>query len=75
MANDLFAKLVEASGLSSIFAEKTLTRALAKAGIDPQRLSPQDLTRALPEIERVLATYLDESEVAERIKAVSRLAG
>jgi hypothetical protein len=75
MAGDLFARLVACSGLSSIFAEKALRRALSKAGVDPLRLTAQDVARALPEIERVLATYLDGNEVARRIKAVAQLAG
>jgi hypothetical protein len=71
---DLFEKVVERSGLSSIFAGKALARAFAKAGIDPRTLAPTDLTRALPEIERVLKTYLDGAEVAQNMKRVAQLA-
>jgi integrase len=74
MGNDLFAKVIALSGLSAIFAEKALARALAKVGIDPEKLTPHDLRRALPEIERVLATFLDRSELAERMRDMHRLA-
>lgn len=72
--DDLFTKLVERSGLSSIFAGKALARALAKAGIEPRTLAPSDIARALPEIERVLRTYLDGVEVAQNMKRVAQLA-
>lgn len=74
MGSDLFAQLIQRSGLSSIFAEKALTRALAKAGIDARRVSRDDIRRALPEIERVLKTYLDSGEVANRVQMVTELA-
>jgi hypothetical protein len=70
---DLFAALIERSGLSAIFAEKTLGRALMKAGVDPRRMTPQALVRALPEIERALATYMDNREVVDRMKLITQL--
>jgi hypothetical protein len=69
----LLALVIERSGLSSIFAEKTLTRALLKAGVDPQRMTPQDLARALPEIERALATYMDGPELGDRMRLIAQL--
>jgi hypothetical protein len=74
VTTDLLAVLIARSGLSSIFAEKTLTRALSKAGVDAHSMTPHDLARALPEIERALATYMDTREVVDRMKVIAQLA-
>ena len=75
MGADLFTQVVDRSGLSSIFAAKALTRALQKVGIpDVARLTPGDLDRALPEIERMLRTYLDDEQVAFSVKRLAQLA-
>jgi hypothetical protein len=73
MPANLFAQVVERSGLSSIFAAKALSRALSNAGVDPARLTPADLERALPEIERMLLTYLDGEEVVRSLKRLAQL--
>lgn len=72
--NDLFGKLVEASGLSPLFAENALRRALLRAGVDPAKLSTATLTTALPELEKTIFTFLpeDAERVMKNIRALAR---
>ena len=72
--NELFGKLVEASGLSPLFAENALRRALLRAGVDPTTLTSSTLTTALPELERTIFTFLpeDAERVMKGIRALSR---
>lgn len=72
--NDLFGKLVEASGLSPLFAENALRRALLRAGVDPTRLTTATLALALPELEKTIFTFLpeDAERVMKSIRALSR---
>lgn len=72
--NELFAKLVEASGLSPLFAENALRRALLRAGVDPAKLTATTLTPALPELERTIYTFLPEEaeRVMKNIRALAR---
>ena len=72
--NDLFGKLVEASGLSPLFAENALRRALVRAGVDPAKLSTTTLTTALPELEKTIFTFLpeDAERVMKSIRALAR---
>ena len=70
----LFNRVVEASGLSPLFARNALQRACARAGVQADMLTASALRTALPEIERTIQTYLDVQTptVMERISALSR---
>src|SRR5262249_8305545 len=72
--NDLMAQVVAASGLSSIFAERSIARALRRAGFDPDALSRPDLKRALPEIGKMLATFMDAAAAVQHLSRIRRLA-
>jgi hypothetical protein len=70
----LFNRLVEASGLSPLFARNALQRACTRAGVQADNLTASALRAAMPEIERTIQTYLDGQTpiVMERIQALSR---
>lgn len=65
----LFTRVVEASGLSPIFATEALRGALEKAGLKPETLTPADLPRAAEALERVLRIFL----AGEAPNAVARI--
>ncbi len=65
---DLFDKLVEASELSPIFARSSLARALRRAGVDADTLTPARLEAALPEIRRTLAPFVETRLDAAMLK-------
>src|SRR5262245_62156495 len=72
--SDLFDRVVQASGLSPLFARNALQRACQRAGVEPKTLSAAALRTALPEIERTLQTFLDTGAraVMDRIEDLSR---
>lgn len=71
---DLFAKLIEVSGLSPLFAENALRRALLRAGVEPAKLTSTTLTNAIPELEKTISTFLpeDADRVMKNIRALAR---
>lgn len=71
----LFDEVVAASGLSPLIAPFTVTRLLVRAGASPRSLDRGGLVRALPELEKGLAVYLDEAKVAEAMSRLRALAG
>ena len=73
MRDDLFTRVVAASGLSSIFAERAIERALRRAGLDPDTFTRAELKRGLPELERVLGTFMGPDDVGARIARIKRL--
>lgn len=71
--NELFEKVVEQSGLSSLIAHAALTRACNRAGVDPEALDRTSLSRVLPHIEMTLRLYMpDEAEA--RLRSLRLLA-
>jgi hypothetical protein len=68
-----FARLCEASGLASTFAAGAMRRALQRAGVDPETLTPETRATALDSVRRALELFLPPQEAAERVAAVSRL--
>jgi hypothetical protein len=70
----LFDKVVQASGLSPLFAKSSLERALARVSVRPEMLSAESLKKALPEVEKVLRVFLTEDEVPKRLTEIQRLA-
>ena len=73
-ASSLFDAVVEASGLVALIAPFTVSRLLVAAGVSPQEMTPADLERALPELEKGLAVYLAEDELARSLVSMRRLA-
>lgn len=69
-----FQSVIEASGLAGVIAVAAISRACNRAGVDPNRLDPSGLARALPHLEATLRLYLRESAEA-RIRELKRLAG
>jgi hypothetical protein len=65
----LLERVIQASGLSPLFARSAIVRAISRAGVAPDALTPQTLSAALPEIERTLATFLE----GDTPKAMRRL--
>ena len=66
-------QLVKLSGLSPIFANTVVRRAVGRAGVDPDTMGRGDVERVLPELERALTVYLGESAAAGRLAEVKRL--
>ncbi|HVY45354.1 MAG TPA: hypothetical protein VHB21_05720, partial [Minicystis sp.] len=71
---ELFDRVVEASELSGIFARGTLSRALRRAGAEPETLSRSTLSAALPEIRRAIAPFVERriDEVMGNIERLTR---
>jgi hypothetical protein len=74
MAAALFENLVDASGLSPIFARSTLKRACERAGINVETMTKADLIKALPNIRKALETFIPVADVDARMRAISKLA-
>lgn len=70
-----FDDIVAASGLSTMLAPFTMTRLLVKEDIAPGRVTPADLSRALPAIRAGLAVYLTTEELEKTMRDLERLAG
>ena len=69
----LFLQLVALSGLSSLFADRTMSRACARAGVDPVAMTAPELLRALPAIEEALALYLPPDELEASLTRIRGL--
>ncbi len=70
----LFDEAVRASRLSELLAPYAMTRLLVRGGANPQKLTPETLREALPEIEEGLAVYLPREEIAAAIDELRALA-
>lgn len=69
----LFDSVVQASGLSPIFAPSTLKRACERAGVNTETMTKQDLVKALPNIRKALETFMPMADVETRMRAISKL--
>lgn len=72
--SSLFDEVVEASGLVEMIAPFTISRLLVTADVSPQQMTPGDLRRALPELEKGLSVYLGEHELGQALVKLRRLA-
>lgn len=70
----LLDEVIKASGLARVLAEPAFARACHRAGVDPDRMTPPELCRALPQIERTLRMFVPPSDFNERASAISALA-
>jgi hypothetical protein len=69
-AASLLEEIVEASGLSPIFARAAIVRALRRAGVSEEHLTRASARRALFEIRRGIEPFLqgDTDAVMQRIE-------
>lgn len=71
----LYDQLVAASRLPSLVAPFTLARLLLRARIfEPEKMTAEDLKRALPHLEEGLKTFLTKGELASAMEAFRKLA-
>jgi hypothetical protein len=70
----LLDRVVAASGMSEVLGRASIERACQRAGVDPQTMSPAELGRALPDIERTLGFFLPPVQAAARLSAIAALA-
>ena len=70
----LFDDVVEASGLVELIAPFTVSRLLVAADVSPHEMTPGDLERALPELEKGLSVYLGEHELGQALGKLRALA-
>ena len=71
----LFEEVVAASGLNDLIAPFAVSRMLVSADVEPQTLTADGLTRALPQLEEGLAVYLRGPELEGALDAIRRLTG
>jgi len=74
MREELFERLVAASGLSTVLGSSTLKLALRRSGADPEQLTPESLARSLAQIEKTLSTFLPADAVSARMSSIAHLA-
>lgn len=72
--NQLFDRVVEASGLNAMVAPFTLSRLLLRADAHPRTLTETDLARALPELDRGIRVYLDDEAARAAVERLRELA-
>ena len=71
-ANPIFERLVAECGLSALFARNSMARALKRAGVEADSLTPKDLSRALPEIRAALVPFI-EAQVDVVMQRIERI--
>lgn len=74
MTQELFDEIVRRSRLSPLLAPFTVTRLLVRAGVDPKRLTPEAVGKAIPEFEEGLAVYLGQDDVQRAVADLRELA-
>ena len=70
---ELFNKLLAASGLSPVFAERSFERLLTRAGFTRHSLTRGQIETLLPQIESMLRVYMPASEATARLNVVRAL--
>ena len=70
----LFDEVVAASGLTELIAPFTVSRLLVAADVQPSELTPESLSRALPQLEQGLSVYLGPDELATALERLRALA-
>jgi len=75
MSTPLFKQLVQASGLSPIFAEGALKRALERGGTSPDGLTAHALRKAMPEVRKCIEGFLQDGTPTAMARIEHLLAG
>lgn len=70
---ELFASIVQCTGLSELLARSTVESVCRRLEIVPADLSPEDVARVVEGLDRTLRLFLPPSEAKERLMALSRL--
>lgn len=70
---DLFASIVQCTGLSELLARSTVESICRRLEIVPADLAPEDVARVIEGLDRTLRLFLPPSEAKERLMALSRL--
>jgi DNA-binding response OmpR family regulator len=66
-------RVIAASGLSALIGRQAIVKAFARAGVDGPEVSPEDLDRVLPHIERTLRLFLGEDDARDRMKRIEAM--
>lgn len=74
MTSKVFDEIVRLSGLSPIFANTAVKRAVERSGVDPATIAAADLERILPELERAMRVYLGD-DAGKRLDAIRKQLG
>ncbi len=69
----LLERLVEASGLSGVFAKASIVRALERSGVNVARLTAADVRKAMPELSRALGVFMSAPEVKRHVDRIEDL--
>lgn len=70
----LFDDVVKATRLVELIAPFTVSRLLVGAGVSPREMTREDLAEAIPHLERGLAIYLRDDELAGALEDIRLLA-
>lgn len=73
-SDEFLDRVVGATRLNKLIAPFTVRRLLIKAGVNPMRLDPAGVRKALPTFAEGLATFLPEDEVETALTDLRRLA-
>jgi hypothetical protein len=73
MATEALDTLIEASGLSPIFARATIMRTIERSGLDARKFRTADIPRLQRHLELALRMYLGEAEARLRLHVISQL--
>ncbi len=65
-----FETLVERCGLSPMFAANAMARALARAGVWPEKMTMSDLPSVFPEVERALKPFMVREDVERTMESL-----
>lgn len=69
--DDLFEKVLEMSGFSSVLGPGILKRALKDEGASPETATTADYRAALPRLQMRMQAYLPEKEAASRARRIA----
>ncbi len=74
LTGTLLDRVIEECGLSAIFARQSVSRALTRAGVDPNTMTPATLKAALPELRKSLQPFLEgrTDDVMKRLESLTR---
>jgi DNA-binding response OmpR family regulator len=69
----LLERVIAASGLSELLARSSVERACQRAGVDALAMTPDELKRVLPHIQRTLSLFLTPPQAEQRMEAIALL--
>jgi hypothetical protein len=70
----LFRRLIAECGLSSLFAEQSMTRVCNRIGVrEPEELTEDQLQRAMPHVRDALSVFLDPALIDPAMRRIRKL--